>query len=61
MIKKGTTDIIYLDYGPFMQGTTSDYAERHLTDSSMLNYIKSNKSLVDPWFYNELQKRGYLK
>jgi hypothetical protein len=61
MIKRGTENIYYLDYGSFMIRPESDFSEKHLTNPKMIEFIKLNKSSIDPWFYNELVKKGYLK
>ena len=32
-----------------------------LTNPKMIDFVKNNKAIVNPWFYNQLVKQGYLK
>ncbi len=61
MIGRGTRNIYYLDYGPFMMSPEPNLLDKHLGNIQMIEFVKKNRNSIDPWFFNELEKEGYLK
>jgi hypothetical protein len=60
MIERGTRNIYYLDYGPIMMSPELDLIEKRLKNTQMIEFVKKNKNSIDPWFFNELVREGYI-
>lgn len=58
---KDTKELVWVNHGSASIRPLKEDIEKWLNDSLMLNYVKHNKDSIDPWFYNELEKRGHLK
>lgn len=58
---RGTKEIVWLNIGSASIQPIREDIDRWLNDSIMLSYVRQNQDSVDPWFYEQLVKRGYLK
>ncbi len=59
-IKRGTKKILWLGSTAMRVGEYEIPDEIYTKDINMLKFVSAYRSIVNPWFYNELLKRGYL-
>lgn len=58
---RGSKEIIWINHGSIDIRPDKENIEKRFKEKKMLDYLIQNKDSVDPWFYNQLVKRGYLK
>lgn len=58
---RGSKKLVWVNHGSADIRPEKEDIEMWFNDPKMLNYVKQNKDSLDPWFYNQLVERGYLK